>query len=69
MTCYKSRLAIEDMSSVTSHSFNELTQGREYRDREWQKWPITIVTGAYGGYIVGKLAGKYLLTGKRIEFD
>ncbi|MCJ1308830.1 Glycosylphosphatidylinositol (GPI) anchor assembly protein [Agyrium rufum] len=38
-------------------------------DREWQKWPVTIVTGAYMGYIVGKLAGRYLLIGKRIEFD
>lgn len=39
------------------------------RDREWQKWPITIVTGAYIGYVVGRFAGGYLLRGKRIEFD
>ncbi|KAH8796780.1 GPI biosynthesis protein Pig-F [Hyaloscypha finlandica] len=38
-------------------------------DREWQKWPVTIVTGAYAGYMVGKLAGGWLLKGKRIEFD
>ncbi|MCJ1237545.1 Glycosylphosphatidylinositol (GPI) anchor assembly protein [Varicellaria rhodocarpa] len=38
-------------------------------DREWQKWPVTIVTGAYGGYLFGKLIGKYVLAGKRIEFD
>jgi phosphatidylinositol glycan class F len=38
-------------------------------DREWQKWPVTIVTGAYMGYTVGKLAGTWLLRGKRIEFD
>ena len=38
-------------------------------DREWQKWPVTIVTGAYMGYTVGKLAGAWLLRGKRIEFD
>jgi GPI ethanolamine phosphate transferase 2/3 subunit F len=38
-------------------------------DREWQKWPITIVTGAYAGYMVGKLAGGWLLKGKRIEFE
>ncbi len=38
-------------------------------DRDWQKWPITIVTGAYAGYIVGKLAGAWLFKGKRIEFD
>lgn len=38
-------------------------------DREWQKWPVTIVTGAYMGYVVGKLAGTWLFIGKRIEFD
>lgn len=38
-------------------------------DRDWQKWPITIVTGAYAGYLVGKLAGGWLLKGKKIEFD
>lgn len=27
-------------------------------DREWQKWPVTIVTGAYIGYLIGsKLLG------------
>jgi hypothetical protein len=40
-----------------------------YRDREWQKWPVPIITGAYIGYVVGKLAGAYLLRGMRIEFD
>lgn len=39
------------------------------RDRDWQKWPITIVTGAYIGFVVGQFAGGYLLKGKRIEFD
>ncbi|KAI9874824.1 MAG: Glycosylphosphatidylinositol (GPI) anchor assembly protein [Pleopsidium flavum] len=38
-------------------------------DRDWQKWPITIVTGAYLGYVVGKFAGGYLLRGKKLEFD
>ena len=38
-------------------------------DREWQKWPVTIVTGAYIGYMVGKLAGGFLFKGKRIELD
>jgi phosphatidylinositol glycan class F len=38
-------------------------------DREWQKWPVTIVTGAYAGYMVGKLVGGWVLKGKRIEFD
>jgi phosphatidylinositol glycan class F len=38
-------------------------------DREWQKWPVTIVTGAYAGYVVGKLAGALIFRRKRIEFD
>lgn len=37
-------------------------------DREWQKWPVTIVTGAYLGYAVGKLLGGTLLKGKKIMF-
>ncbi|KAF2825748.1 hypothetical protein CC86DRAFT_324342 [Ophiobolus disseminans] len=37
-------------------------------DREWQKWPVTIVTGAYIGYAVGKLLGGTLLKGKKIMF-
>ncbi|KAM3066815.1 Translin-1 [Clarireedia jacksonii] len=38
-------------------------------DREWQKWPVTVITGAYGGYVVGKmLGGLGLVRGKRIEF-
>lgn len=38
------------------------------RDREWQKWPVTIVTGAYGGYVVGKLLGG-VLKGRKILFE
>ncbi|UPX15018.1 Glycosylphosphatidylinositol (GPI) anchor assembly protein [Ascochyta rabiei] len=38
-------------------------------DREWQKWPVTIVTGAYVGYAVGKLLGGTLLRGKKIMFE
>lgn len=38
-------------------------------DREWQKWPVTIVTGAYCGYLLGGLAGRYVLRGKVIDFD
>lgn len=26
-------------------------------DREWQKWPVTIVVGIMGGYIVGRVVG------------
>lgn len=30
-------------------------------DREWQKWPVTIVVGVYLGYIIGgKLLGRAL---------
>ena len=36
-------------------------------DREWQKWPVTIVVGAYVGFVVGRYAGEYLLKGRRIE--
>lgn len=46
-----------------------LTNFQPHRDRDWQKWPITIVTGAYLGWFIGRLAGGYLLRGKRIEFD
>ncbi|KAH9892411.1 GPI biosynthesis protein family Pig-F [Xylariomycetidae sp. FL2044] len=34
-------------------------------DREWQKWPVTILCGIYGGYILGKLVGGTLAFGKR----
>lgn len=38
-------------------------------DREWQKWPVTVVTGAYVGCVVGKMVGGWLLRGRRIELD
>ena len=53
------------MSDATQGLRGELTC---YRDREWQKWPVTIVTGAYIGYVVGKLLGGTLLKGKKIMF-
>ncbi|KAI1425041.1 GPI biosynthesis protein family Pig-F-domain-containing protein [Xylaria sp. FL1777] len=34
-------------------------------DREWQKWPVTILCGIYAGYTVGKLIGGTLAFGKR----
>ena len=34
-------------------------------DREWQKWPVTILCGIYAGYVVGKLVGGTLAFGKR----
>ncbi|KAI1107054.1 GPI biosynthesis protein family Pig-F-domain-containing protein [Jackrogersella minutella] len=34
-------------------------------DREWQKWPVTILCGIYAGYLAGKLIGGTLVFGKR----
>ena len=39
------------------------------RDRERQKWPVTIVTGAYIGFAVGKLVGGTIAKGRKIMFD
>ena len=36
-------------------------------DREWQKWPVTILVGAYGGYLLGNNLGA-LLKGKKMPF-
>lgn len=39
------------------------------RDRPWQAYPITILTGAYIGYALGMLLGQVKgLHGKRVEF-
>ena len=38
-------------------------------DRDWQKWPITVVTGMYIGAVVGKLAGGYVFKGWKIKID
>ncbi|OLN85611.1 Glycosylphosphatidylinositol anchor biosynthesis protein 11 [Colletotrichum chlorophyti] len=35
-------------------------------DREWQKWPVTIVCGLYAGYILGKTIGGTLVFGKKM---
>ncbi|KAI1443435.1 GPI biosynthesis protein family Pig-F-domain-containing protein [Annulohypoxylon stygium] len=34
-------------------------------DREWQKWPVTILCGVYSGYLAGKILGGTLAFGKR----
>ncbi|KAI1812930.1 GPI biosynthesis protein family Pig-F-domain-containing protein [Poronia punctata] len=34
-------------------------------DREWQKWPVTILCGVYAGYSVGKLIGGSVAFGRR----
>jgi GPI ethanolamine phosphate transferase 2/3 subunit F len=38
-------------------------------DREWQRWPVTIVSGAYAGWAVGKVLGGTVLKGKRLEIN
>ena len=38
-----------------------------HRAREWQKWPVTILTGAYIGYAVGKVLGGYVFRGARVK--
>ncbi|KAI1808037.1 GPI biosynthesis protein family Pig-F-domain-containing protein [Daldinia bambusicola] len=34
-------------------------------DREWQRWPVTVVAGAYAGYLLGKGLGGTVALGKR----
>jgi GPI ethanolamine phosphate transferase 2/3 subunit F len=36
-------------------------------DREWQKWPITILSGLYGGYVLGKTIGGTVTYGMRLS--
>lgn len=38
-------------------------------DREWQKWPVTIICGMYMGAVVGKLAGGYLFKGAKMKIN
>ncbi|OTB09050.1 hypothetical protein M426DRAFT_316343 [Hypoxylon sp. CI-4A] len=33
-------------------------------DREWQKWPVTILCGIYAGYLAGKLLGGTIVFGR-----
>lgn len=41
-----------------------------YRDRPWQAFPITILTGAYIGYAVGTFVARtQLVFGKRVRFS
>ncbi|KAI2638869.1 GPI biosynthesis protein Pig-F [Hypomontagnella submonticulosa] len=35
-------------------------------DREWQKWPVTILCGVYAGYLAGKVLGGTLAFGVRL---
>lgn len=36
-------------------------------DREWQKWPVTIVVGMYMGYALGAKGVAALFYGKRLS--
>lgn len=37
-------------------------------DREWQKWPVTVLTGVWMGWAVGRtILGPVVLRGKRID--
>jgi phosphatidylinositol glycan class F len=38
-------------------------------DREWQKWPVTIVAGLYIGAVTGKLLGAYVVKGVRVKLN
>jgi len=38
-------------------------------DREWQKWPVTIVVGMYAGAVVGKVVGAHLVKGLKIKIS
>jgi GPI ethanolamine phosphate transferase 2/3 subunit F len=35
-------------------------------DREWQKWPVTVMCGLYVGYILGKVLCGSVFFGKRL---
>lgn len=54
------------VASLSSH-FSSCTDST--RDREWQKWPITIITGAYIGYAVGKVLGGYVFKGSKLKMS
>ncbi|KAK1754483.1 glycosylphophatidylinositol anchor phosphoethanolamine transferase [Echria macrotheca] len=35
-------------------------------DRDWQRWPVTILCGLYGGCLLGRVLGGSLFWGKRV---
>lgn len=48
----------------------QITNVCSVRDRPWQTYPITIITGACIGYVLGCWAGRLpFLYGKRIQFS
>ncbi|KAK5657342.1 hypothetical protein OQA88_3407 [Cercophora sp. LCS_1] len=36
-------------------------------DREWQRWPVTILAGVYGGYLAGRVLGGTVGFGRRFS--
>lgn len=38
-------------------------------DREWQKWPVTIVVGMYGVAVLGKVVGGWVFKGGKIKLS
>ncbi|KAL8294885.1 hypothetical protein RB600_000722 [Gaeumannomyces tritici] len=34
-------------------------------DRDWQRWPVTVLAGVYAGYTIGSYAGRTVLKGRR----
>lgn len=38
-------------------------------DREWQRWPVTIIAGMYIGAVAGKLIGGYVCKGAKIKIS
>lgn len=39
------------------------------RDRPWQAYPITLLTGAYVGFVLGSVLGRSVLFGNRVRFE
>ena len=38
-------------------------------DREWQRWPVTVVCGMYVAAVVGKVVGGWVFKGKSIKIS
>ncbi|GAB7365611.1 hypothetical protein MBLNU230_g6680t1 [Neophaeotheca triangularis] len=36
-------------------------------DREWQRWPVTVVLGVYAGAVLGKVLGGWVVKGRRVK--
>lgn len=36
-------------------------------DREWQRWPVTVLVGVVGGAVVGKVLGAWVFKGWKVK--